>query len=66
MKQALETLSHDVLMQVHQVIVWFNGWQDKVVPVVPMILLTTLDKNTDAKEANMNNEPNSQNDGNTE
>ena len=66
MKQALETLSHDVLMQVHQVIVWFNGWQDKVVPVVPMILLTTLDKNTDAKEANMNNEPNSQNDGDTE
>jgi len=56
MKQALETLPHDMMMTVHNTIIYFNGWQDKVVPVVPMILLTTLDKNTDAKETNMNNQ----------
>lgn len=55
MKQALETLPHDMMMMVHYTIIYFNGWQDKVVPVVPMIMLTTLDKNTDAKEVNTEN-----------
>lgn len=64
MKQALETLPHDMMMTVHNTIIYFNGWQDKVVPVVPMILLTTLDKNTDAKETNMNNQ-NTENNGNS-
>ena len=62
MKQSLETLYHDVMMSVHNTIIWFNGWQDMVVPVVPMILLTTLDKNTDAKEIDMNNQ-NGENNG---
>ena len=61
MKQSLETLPHDMLMTVHNVIIFFNGWEEKVEPVVPMILLTTLDKNTDAKETNLNNNSNNGN-----
>ena len=56
MKQALETLPHDMMMKVHETIIHFNGWQDTVMPEVPMILLTTLDKNTDAVETSMNNQ----------
>lgn len=56
MKQALETLPHDMMMKVHETVVFFNGWQDKVVPMVPMIMLTTLDKNTDAVETSTNND----------
>lgn len=62
MKQALETLYHDMMMKVHETIVYFNGWEEKVVPTVPMIMLTTLDKNTDAVETSTNNE----NNGNTD
>lgn len=58
MKQALETLPHDIMMTVHNVIIYFNDWQDKVYPVVPMIMLTTLDKNKDAEEVNLNNNNN--------
>lgn len=50
LKQSLETAFHDMLLKVHEVIIHFNGWQDKVVPQVPIVLLTTLDKNTDAKK----------------
>lgn len=64
MKQSLETLPHDMMMTLHNTVIWFNKWEDKVVPVVPMILLTTLDKNTDAKEVNNNNQ-NSGQDGDT-
>lgn len=56
MKQALETLPHDMMMKVHETVIHFNGWQDRVIPVVPMIMLTTLDKNTDAVETTTNNE----------
>ena len=63
MKQALETLPHDMMMTLHNTVIWFNGWEEKVVPVVPMIMLTTLDKNTDAKETNMSN--NTEQNGNT-
>ena len=61
MKQALETMTHDLLLLPHQVAILFNEWEDKVYPDVPMILLTTLDKNTDAKQTTMNgggNNPN--------
>lgn len=51
LKQAIEKAFHDVLEQVHDVIIWFNGWEDKIYPDVPMIMLTTLDQNTDAKTA---------------
>ena len=50
LKQSLETAFHDMLSKVHEVVIWFNGWEDKVVPQVPIVLLTTLDKNTDAKK----------------
>ena len=49
-----------MMMTVHNSVIFYNGWQDKVYPDVPMILLTTLDKNTDAKEVSTNNN-NSQN-----
>lgn len=50
LKQSLETAFHDMLSKVHEVIIWFNGWEEKVEPQVPIVLLTTLDKNTDAKK----------------
>ena len=55
MKQALERLSHDMMMTAHYTIICFNDWQNKVYPEVPMILLTTLDKNTDAKKVTTQN-----------
>lgn len=66
MKQALETLPHDMMMAVHYTIIFFNGWEEKVEPVVPMIILTTLDKKSDAKEANMNNKTEEDDNGNKE
>ncbi len=50
LKQSLETAFHDVLLKVHELIISFNGWTDFVRPQVPIILLTTLDKKTDAKK----------------
>ena len=50
LKQSLETAFRDMLAKVHQLVIYFNGWQDVVMPEVPIILLTTLDKNTDAKK----------------
>ncbi len=50
LKQALEKAARDVLQTVHDVIIYFNGWEDKVRAEVPIILLTTLDQNTDAKK----------------
>ena len=63
MKQALETMPHDMMMTVHQTVIHFNGWEEKVYPDVPMIMLTTLDKNTDGKQTTTNN---GENNGNTE
>lgn len=63
MKQALETMPHDMMMTVHNTVIHFNGWDEKVYPDVPMIMLTTLDKNTDGKEVSTNN---GNNDGNTD
>lgn len=50
MKQVLETLPHDMMMATHNTIIFFNGWDSKVYPDIPIILLTTLDQNTDAKQ----------------
>lgn len=52
LKQSLETSIHDMLLKVHQVIIHYNEWQNEVKPFVPMILLSTLDKNTDAVRVN--------------
>lgn len=48
LKQSLETAFRDMMVKVHNLIIFFNGWHSKVRPVTPLILLTTLDKNTDA------------------
>ncbi len=50
LKQALESAFHDMLIKVHELVIYFNGWEQKVVPQVPLVLLTTLDQNTDAKK----------------
>lgn len=49
LKQSLEIAFHDIMAIPHQVVIYYNGWEDKVYPDVPMIKLTTLDENTDAK-----------------
>lgn len=48
LKQSLETAFHDMLVKVHDVIIHFNRWEKSVRPFVPIIMLTTLDKKTDA------------------
>lgn len=50
LKQSLEASFRDLLLKFHELVIHFNGWADHVVPVVPMILLTTLDKHTDAEK----------------
>ncbi len=55
LKQSLEKSWHDLMLKVHQVIIYYNGWQDKVEPDVPLIMLTTLDQHTDARQVSLNN-----------
>lgn len=50
LKQSLETAFHDVLLKFHNTEIFFNRWERKCRPRVPIVLLTTLDKNTDAKK----------------
>ena len=50
LKQSLEIAQHDLLCNVHNVVIEYNGWGDKVYPDVPLIMLTTLDKKNDAKK----------------
>ena len=52
LKQTLETAFRDMLLKVHELIVWFNGCNGKVVPSIPFVLLTPLDQKTDAKQIN--------------
>ena len=47
--QALQKPYHDLLFNVHRLIIRFNHW-DNVVPTCPFIQLTTLDENKDAKQ----------------
>ena len=56
LKQALEKAFHDVMEVPFHVIMYFNGWQDKFKLEVPMIQLTTLDENKDAKETTVNSD----------
>lgn len=62
LKQSLETAFHDMLSKVHELIIFFNGWEKKVRPQVPIVLLTTLDKNTDAVKKNPNGSTSDPND----
>jgi hypothetical protein len=50
MKQALEKPFHDVMMKPYHVVLHYNGSSDNVTVDVPMLMLTTLDENRDAKE----------------
>jgi hypothetical protein len=54
LKQSLEIAFHDLMYMPHNVVIHYNKWGDKVYPDVPMILLTTLDQNTDAKKKSAN------------
>ncbi len=47
--QALQKPYHDLLFQVHNIIIRYNGWKN-VHPDCPFIQLTTLDEHADAKE----------------
>lgn len=60
LKQSIEKAFHDLMETVHWLIICFNHWDDKVYPDVPLIMLTTLDKNKDAKQ--VSNNPNSKDD----
>lgn len=60
LKQSLEKAFHDLMETVHWVVIYFNHWEEKVYPDVPLIMLTTLDENKDAKK--VSNNPNSQTD----
>ncbi len=50
LKQSLETAFHDMLLKVHNLVIFFNRWERKCRPRVPLVLLTTLDQKTDAKK----------------
>lgn len=65
LKQAIEKAFHDMLMTVHDVIINYNGWEDKVYVDIPMITLTTLDKHEDAETVTNNTNGNGNN-NNTE
>lgn len=66
MKQTLETMPHDMMMTAHNTFIYYNGWEDKVYPDVPIIMLTTLDKNTDAEQVTTNNDSNGTHQGDNE
>jgi hypothetical protein len=51
-KQALEKSWHDLLLMPLYLIAWYNDWN--VEPVVPFLMLTTLDEHTDAKKVSNN------------
>jgi hypothetical protein len=59
MKQALEQAFHDVMLLPYHVVLAVNGWADTVGVDVPMITLTTLDENADAKKRGVNTDPKS-------
>ena len=61
MKQAMEKPFHDVMMKPYHVVLHYNGWSEKVTVDVPMLMLTTLDENKDAKEVTNNNDGNGNN-----
>lgn len=50
--QALQKPYHDILFNVHRIIMKYNGW-DGAFPECPFIQLTTLDENKDARLVNM-------------
>lgn len=49
LKQATEIPFRMFMQQVHEVAIWFNGWENKIKVDYPMVQLTTLDEHTDSK-----------------
>lgn len=66
LKQAQEKIFHDVMAKPYHVILHYNGWSDRATVDVPMIMLTTLDENKDAKKVsgNANSDNKEDEDGN--
>jgi len=62
MKQALEKPFHDVMMKPYHVVLHYNSWSDRVTVDVPMLMLTTLDENKDAKKVTTDNNDNNNDD----
>lgn len=60
LKQAMEKPWHDIMAKPYHLVTHYMGWKDITVDV-PMIMLTTLDENKDAKKKTINN---NNNDGN--
>lgn len=58
LKQALEKPFHDIMAKPWHLILHFNGWDDKHTVDVPMIELTTLDKNVSRQKVSINNNDN--------
>ena len=50
LKQALEVAYHDIMAQPHIVILGYNKWIWDIEVDIPMITLSTLDENADAKK----------------
>lgn len=61
LKQAQEKAWHDVMTKPYHVLIHYNGWAKKCTIDVPMLMLTTLDENKDAKKVTGN--ANNSNDG---
>lgn len=55
LKQAMEKPFHDIMAKPWHVILHFNGWAEKYTVDVPMIELTTLDKNTSSQTVSISN-----------
>lgn len=56
LKQLCETAFHDILLQPIRTILWFNDWHRLVDVDVPILMMTTLDKNTEVKEGSAKKE----------
>ena len=54
LKQAIQKAFHDIMEVPFHVIMHYNSWEDRFAIDVPMIQLTTLDKNKDAEEKSVN------------
>lgn len=58
LKQAIEKAFHDVMEVPFHVIMHYNGWDERFAIDVPMIQLTTIDENKDAKETKVDSDGN--------
>lgn len=58
LKQALEKSYQDIMAIPYHVILHYNGWDKENTIDIPLIILTTLDQNTDAKRVTNENNNN--------